>query len=76
MRHAWLGYNRLMSVTEIKTSIAQLPPADLADLTEWFEEFQADAWDQQIANDVKAGRFEAVLRRVEEQAKSGQCQPL
>ena len=65
-----------MSIKEIKTIIAQLPPPELADLTEWFEEFQADAWDRQIANDVKAGRFEAILQRVDEQAESGQCRPL
>ena len=65
-----------MSVTEIKTIIAQLPPPDLADFAEWFEEFQAETWDRQIANDVKAGRFEAILRRVDEQAEAGQCRPL
>ena len=73
---ALVGYNGLMSITEIKTIIAQLPPPDLADLTEWFEEFQADQWDRQIANDVKAGRFDAILRRVDEQVESGQCRPL
>lgn len=71
-----MGYNWLMSITEIKTSISQLPPTDLADFTEWFEEFQADAWDRQIANDVKAGWFDAILRRVDEQAEAGQCRPL
>ena len=71
-----VGYNGVMSITEIKTIISQLPPADLADLTEWFEEFQEDAWDRQIANDVKAGRFEAIFQRVEEQAESGQCRAL
>ena len=71
-----VGYNGVMSITEIKTSIAQLPPTELADLTEWFEEFQEDAWDRQIAKDVKAGRFEAIFQRVDEQAESGQCRPL
>jgi len=65
-----------MSVTEIKTEISQLPPTELADLAEWLEEFQADAWDQQIARDVKAGRFDAILQRVNEQAESGQCRQL
>ena len=60
-----------MSITEIKTIIAQLTPPDLADLSEWFEEFQVDAWDRQIAEDVKAGRFDAISRRVDEQAESG-----
>ena len=67
-----VGYNGFMSITEIKTIISQLPPTDLADLTEWFEEFQEDAWDRQIANDVKAGRFEAIFQRVDEQVESGQ----
>ena len=65
-----------MSVTEIKSIISELPPPDLADLTEWLEEFQADAWDRQIAADVKAGRFDSILRKVDEQAESGQCRPL
>ena len=64
-----------MSITEIKTSIAQLPPPELADLTEWFEEFTADQWDKQIARDVQAGRFDALLRRVDEQAEAGECRP-
>jgi len=65
-----------MSVKEIEKAIAELPPPELADLAKWFEEFQEDAWDHQIAQDVKAGRFEAILQRVEEQAASGQCRPL
>ncbi len=65
-----------MSVTEIKTIISQLPPPEQAELAEWFEELQADAWDRQIAADVKAGRFKAVFERVDEQAESGQYRPL
>jgi len=65
-----------MSITEIKTEVSQLPPTELADFAQWFEEFQEEAWDRQIAWDVKAGRFDTILRRVEEQAESGQCRPL
>ena len=35
-----------MSVTEIKTVISQLPPPELAELSEWIEELKADAWDR------------------------------
>lgn len=65
-----------MSVTEIKLIISELPPPDLADLTEWFEEFQAEAWDRQIADDVRAGRFDSIFRKVDEQVETGQCRPL
>ncbi len=60
-----------MSITEIKTEIAQLPEPDLAELAQWLEELQADAWDRQIERDVKAGRFEAIFKRVDEQAEAG-----
>ena len=65
-----------MSLTEIKTEVARLPEVNLADLARWFEELQADAWDQQIARDVKAGRFDAIFQRVEEQVEAGQCRPI
>ncbi len=65
-----------MSITEIKSEISQLPPQELADLAQWFEELQADAWDRQIAHDVQTGRFDAILQRVDEQAEAGQCRPL
>lgn len=31
-----------MSLTEIKIEISQLPPAELADFVQWFEEFQEE----------------------------------
>ncbi len=64
-----------MSITEIKTEIAQLPEPNLAELAQWLEELQADAWDRRIERDVKAGRFEAIFKRVDEQAEVGQCKP-
>jgi len=64
-----------MSIT-IKTKISQLPPTELADFAQWFEEFQKEAWDRQIARDVEAGRFDALRQRVREQSEAGLCWPL
>lgn len=33
-----------MSIAEIKTNSAKLPEPDLAELAQWFEEFQAGLW--------------------------------
>jgi len=63
-----------VNFNQIKAAITQLPPSELADLFDWLEEFQADAWDRQIAQDVMSGKFEAVLQRVDKQAEAGQCQ--
>jgi hypothetical protein len=65
-----------MSVKEIESAIEQLPPAELSELAQWFEEFHAQAWDRQIERDIKAGK----LNRFAEQAKAdyaaGRYRPL
>jgi hypothetical protein len=65
-----------MSVHEIETAISQLPPDELAELLAWIEEYRADAWDREIAEDARAGRFEALRERVRKQRQAGECQPL
>lgn len=60
----------------MKAEIARLPPSELMELAQWIDEMRADAWDRQIARDVKAGRFDAILQRVNEQAEAGECRPL
>ena len=65
-----------MSVRDIQTAIAELPPGELAALMEWIEEYRADAWDEQIARDAEAGRFEALRLRVRDQKQAGECRPL
>ncbi len=65
-----------MSIKEIQTAIVELPPGELVSLLEWIEEFQSDGWDCQIAQDVEAGRFDALRQRVREQRQAGLCRPL
>lgn len=65
-----------MDVKEIETAIAQLPPAKVAELAEWFEEFHAHIWDRQLEQDVKAGHLDALLKEAEQDFESGRCEPL
>ncbi|CAN5521839.1 MAG: hypothetical protein H0T77_03025 [Pyrinomonadaceae bacterium] len=65
-----------MDVKEIETAIAQLPPAKVAELAEWFEEFHAQIWDTELEQDVKAGQLDALLKEAEEDFESGRCEPL
>ena len=64
-----------MSVQEIQNVISSLPQSDLAVLTNWFEEFQMNAWDRQIEEDSKAGRLDHIKQQVENQVKAGQFNP-
>lgn len=65
-----------MSVQEIQAAVRELPPGELDALIEWIEEYRADAWDRQIAQDVEAGRFDTLRQRVREQRQAGQCRSL
>ena len=65
-----------MDVKEIETAISRLTPDEVAELARWFEEFQAQVWDEQIAGDVKDGRLDALLEQVERDFESGRCEPL
>jgi hypothetical protein len=65
-----------MSVQEIEAAITRLPPKEIEELAAWLEEYQAEAWEQQIARDVRAGRFEPLIQRAREQYRTGQCREL
>ncbi len=65
-----------MSIKEIEFAITQLTPEQLSQVTVWFEEFQARAWDKQIEADIEAGRLDKLIKEAEENFKAGQCKPL
>jgi hypothetical protein len=65
-----------MSVKEIEAAITQLPPSELAELARWFEEFQAQAWDRQIAQDAKSGRLNRLVEQAKAEYAAGRCKPL
>ena len=65
-----------MSVEEIESAIARLPPSELARLAEWFEEFQARVWDRRIEQDVQTGRLDGLIEEAEREFESGRCEPL
>lgn len=48
----------MATIEEIKVAITQLSPQSLRELRAWYEEFDAQVWDQQIEEDVAAGRLD------------------
>lgn len=65
-----------MDVKEIETAISQLPPAQVAELADWFDEFRACLWDRQIEKDLSSGRLQSVLDEAREDLEAGRCKPL
>jgi len=60
-----------MSVQELEQAVVSLPADDLAAFAKWFDEFRSQAWEEQIANDARAGRFDALIQRAKQQVLDG-----
>jgi hypothetical protein len=54
-----------MNMEEIKETVKNLSREDLGIFRKWFWEFDQERWDQEIEEDVKAGRFDFILREVD-----------
>ena len=65
-----------MDLKEIESAIVKLPPAKVAEFAEWFEEFHARLWDNQVEQDMKAGRLDSLLEEAEHDLESGRCESL
>lgn len=65
-----------MSVKDIEQAITQLPPSEVAELSQWFEEFQTQVWDKQIEQDAKAGKFAKLIEQAKAEYAAGRCKPL
>jgi hypothetical protein len=65
-----------MGGEEIENAITQLSPQELAELSAWLADYQANVWDDQIERDLDAGRVDAFLEEVDEEYKAGEVKPL
>ena len=66
----------MKSVSEIQAEIRKLSSADQRRLADWLEEMQADAWDAQIEEDIKAGRLDHLIAQAEVDIAAGRTKPL
>ncbi len=48
----------MTTVEDIKRAVAKLSPDQLAKFRAWFDEFQAQLFDEQIERDAKAGKLD------------------
>ena len=51
-----------MTVVEIESAIEELPPQEISELSEWFAEFEARLWDEQIAEDLENGKLQSFIK--------------
>jgi hypothetical protein len=64
------------TVPEIEAAIRELSPSDLSNFRKWFQEFDADAWDRQVEQDVRSGRLDALAEEAINDLREGRCREL
>ncbi|HZG40864.1 MAG TPA: hypothetical protein VEZ50_19470 [Nodosilinea sp.] len=69
--------NSLMSnLEQIEAAIASLPSSEFEKLRVWFFDLDYERWDQQLEQDIAAGRLEALDQEAIAEFEAGQCREL
>ena len=63
----------MSSVNEIEEAVLRLSVVELAVFRAWFAEFDAEAWDRRIEDDVASGRLDALADEALEDLRAGRC---
>jgi hypothetical protein len=66
----------MSKLNEIEAAVSQLARDELAQFRQWFVEFDAERWDQQFEQDVRAGKLDKLADEALGQYRSGRCTPL
>ena len=64
------------SVKKLAEAVEQLSEEQLAEFREWYEQFDAEAWDRQIEEDAAAGKLDALADAAIADHKAGRTKPL
>jgi len=60
-----------MTVKELEKAVAQLSPEELAEFRAWFQDYDMDEWDRQIARDSESGRLDKLIEQAKRDCAGG-----
>jgi hypothetical protein len=66
----------MSEVEELEARIINLTRQDMARLRDWFLQLDDRLWDQQIASDFKAGKFQGLIDKAREELAEGRAREL
>lgn len=64
------------TVEAITSAIAQLSPEQVAQVRAWLAEYDERAWEEQIAEDERAGRLDTLAEKATAEHRAGRTRPL
>jgi len=65
-----------MTIQEIEQAVAELSSKELARFRAWFEEFDAQVWDEQIERDAKSGKLDKIADKAIRNYQAGKAKEL
>jgi len=66
----------MQAVKKLESAVSRLSAHELARFREWFDEFDAKAWDKQFEEDVKSGKLDQLAKRAIADFRQGKCKEL
>ena len=63
-------------IEKIGREIKGLSPSELETFRQWFRDFDAEAWDRQIEEDLKAGKLDAIADQALKDFASGKAREM
>ena len=64
------------SLQRIESQVAALPEPDLRQFRSWFDEFDAQRWDQALVSDINSGKLDSLAAEALAHYGAGKCKPL
>lgn len=65
-----------MTIHEIEQAITELSPKELARFRHWFDEFDAQVWDDQFESDAKSGKLDKLANKAVADFRAGKAKEL
>ena len=66
----------MQAVRELQADVAQLSADELARFRAWFEEFDAEVWDDRFEEDVESGKLDHLANQAIADFHAGKCKEL
>jgi len=65
-----------MTIHEIEQAVTELSPKELARFRQWFDEFDAQIWDDQIERDANSGKLDKLAGKAVADFRAGKSKEL
>ena len=66
----------MKNVKRMEDEIKQMPNEELAFFRNWFLEYDAQVWDEEIERDVPAGKLNALANKARQEHRSGETKEI